>query len=97
MARARDVIAFVASESGNDEIWLVQPNGWPAAQATQNEWEWDHHPSFSPDGSQIVFSSNRVTGQRQLWIMDSDGSNPRQLTNLPFEAWDPVWVKYPDS
>jgi hypothetical protein len=94
---ARDLVAFVASESGNDEIWLVQPNGWPAAQVTQNEWEWDHHPSFSPDGRQIVFSSNRVNGQRQLWIMDSDGSNVRQLTYLPYEAWDPVWVKYPDS
>lgn len=93
----RDVIALVSNDTGNDEIWLVQPDRWPAVQVTHNEWEWDHHPSFSPDGDQIVFSSNRGGGQRQLWIMDSDGSNERQLTFLPFEAWDPVWVKYPDS
>jgi hypothetical protein len=92
-----NVIALVSSESKNDEIWLVRPNIWPAIQVTHNEWEWDQHPSFSPDGSTIVFHSNRVTGTRQLWLMDADGKNQRQLTNFPFEAFDPVWVKYPDS
>jgi Tol biopolymer transport system component len=87
-------VAFVSSESGNDEIWVGQRGQWPAIQLTKNEWAWDHHPSFSPDGSQIVFSSNRVTGRRQLWIMSSSGEDQRQLTNFTFEAWDPVWVKY---
>ncbi|GIV78420.1 MAG: hypothetical protein KatS3mg050_2814 [Litorilinea sp.] len=93
-----EVVALVSSESANDEIWLVRRNEWPPRQLTHNEWEWDHSPSFSPDGSQIVFASNRVSGLRQLWIMDADGSNPRQLTFLlPYEAWDPVWVKYTDD
>jgi hypothetical protein len=26
--------------------------------------------------------------------MTSSGGDQRQLTNFPFEAWDPVWVKY---
>ncbi|MCB0063132.1 MAG: PD40 domain-containing protein, partial [Caldilineaceae bacterium] len=86
---------LVSSESRNDEIWVVERGVWPARQYTQNEWEWDHHPSWSPDGSTIVFSSNR-TGQDQLWMMDADGSNQRQFTNFPFEAYDPVWVKYAD-
>ncbi len=91
---AREVIALVSSDTGNDEIWLVEPNTWPPKQLTQNEWEWDHHPSFSPDGNQIVFSSNRVSGRRQIWMMDINGENQRQITDFPFEAWDPVWVKY---
>jgi hypothetical protein len=94
---ARNVIALVSSESANDEIWLVEPGTWPAVQLTKNDWEWDHHPSFSPDGTKLVFSSNRVTGRRQLWIMDLSTGEAHQLTNFPFEAWDPVWVKYPDS
>jgi hypothetical protein len=90
-----ETIAFVSSETGNDEIWIMERGGWPARQLTHNEWEWDHHPSFSPDGSEIVFSSNRDTGKRQIWIMSSGGENQRQITNFStFEAWDPVWVKY---
>jgi len=37
--------------------------------------------------------SNR-TGRQQLWIMNADGSNQRQLTDFAFEAWDPLWVKF---
>lgn len=88
-------IALVSSESRNDELWVVERGSWPAWQYTKNDWEWDHHPSWSPDGSTIVFSSNR-TGQDQLWLMDADGSNQRQFTDFPFEAFDPVWVKYSD-
>jgi hypothetical protein len=94
-----ETIAFVSSESGNDEIWVAQRAQWPPTQLTKNEWEWDHHPSFSPGGNEIVFASNRVTGHRQLWVMSSSGADQRQLTNFTFEAWAPVWVKYtsPDA
>jgi hypothetical protein len=89
-----ETIALVSSESANDEIWVVKRGEWPPLQLTKNDWAWDHHPSFSPDGSEIVFSSNRSAGRRQIWVMDVGGGNQRQLTNFPFEAWDPVWVKY---
>lgn len=86
-------IALVASESRNDEIWVVERGVWPALQYTNNEWAWDHHPSWSPDGNTLVFSSNR-TGEEQLWFMDADGGNQRQFTDFAFVARDPVWVKY---
>jgi TolB protein len=92
-----DTIAFVSNESHNDEIWVMHKDQWPASQLTHNQWEWDHHPSWSPDGKQLVFSSNRVTGKNQLWLMNANGGNQHQLTGLPFEAWDPVWVKYLDQ
>lgn len=37
---------------------------------------------MSPDGSKIVFESNR-TGVNQVWIMNADGSGQAQLTFDP--------------
>jgi Tol biopolymer transport system component len=40
--------------------------------------------SYSPDGKQIVFCSNRGNKDNlELYIMDSDGTNVRQLTRAP--------------
>ncbi len=89
-------IALVSSESKNDEIWIARRDEWPPQQITKNEWEWDRSPSFSTDGTQIVFESNRVGGTRQIWVMDTSGKNPHQITSFPYEAWEPVWVKYVD-
>jgi len=91
-----ETVAFVSNESNNDEIFVIKKGEWPAQQLTRNDYEWDHHPSWTPDGTQILFSSNRISGQRQLWIMEADGGNQRQFSNFPFEVWNPIWVKYAD-
>jgi Tol biopolymer transport system component len=40
--------------------------------------------SYSPDGKQIVFCSNRGNEKDlELYVMDSDGKNVRQLTHAP--------------
>lgn len=36
--------------------------------------------AYSPDGNSIVYASNE-TGSMNLYIMDADGSNPRQVTH----------------
>jgi len=42
----------------------------------------NYHPKFSPDGTRIAFISDRA-GQNNLWVMDADGSNPRQVQRSP--------------
>jgi hypothetical protein len=86
-------IAFVGTNTGNDEIYRVSPDGQTVQQLTFNNFEWDKHPTWSPDGSQIVFFSNRETGRRQLWIMNVDGSGQRNLSSNQFEDWDPIWTR----
>jgi TolB protein len=86
-------IAFVSTETGGDEIYRVDPTGAVAQRLTTNTWEWDKHPSWSPDGGQIVFFSNRESGRRQLWIMDADGANQRNLSSNAYNDWDPIWVR----
>ncbi len=88
-----DTLAFVSTEGGNDDIYTIGTDGKNQKRMTFNQWEWDKHPSFSPDGSQIVFWSNRLTGHKQLWIMNADGSGQRLLLESPYNDWDPVWVK----
>lgn len=85
-------ITYVGNSTGNDEIYLVRPDGSDKRQLTWNEWPWDKHPSWSPDSSQIAFFSNR-SGKRQIWIMSYDGTNQRNISNNGYEDWDPVWLK----
>jgi hypothetical protein len=88
-----DWIAFVSNNSGNDEIYRITPDGSLIEQLTFNSWEWDKHPTWSPDSSQIVFFSNRETSRRQIWIMNADGSNQKQLVVSDGEDWDPIWTR----
>ncbi|NJN80849.1 MAG: hypothetical protein HC802_00175 [Caldilineaceae bacterium] len=86
-------VAFVSLASGNDEIYTVNIDGTGLTRLTFNTWEWDKHPTWSPDGSQIAFWSNRDTQLKQIWLMNADGSNPVNISNNTFNDWDPVWVR----
>ncbi len=48
-------------------------------------------PRFSPDGHHLAFISDK-SGWFNLWIANSDGSEPRQLLNLEEEMAYPTWV-----
>jgi TolB protein len=50
----------------------------------------DQMPSWSPDGKKIVFVSER-SGAPNLWIMNADGSGPRQLTAGGSFDYYPRW------
>jgi Tol biopolymer transport system component len=50
-------------------------------------------PTVTPLGGgfgQIAFVSNR-TGTMQIWMMNSDGGNQHQITNVPEGACQPAW------
>ena len=86
-------IAFVSAAMGNDEVFVVGVNGENARRLTNNSWEWDKHPSWSPDGKRIVFWSNRDVGHGQIWVMNADGSAPLNLSQDQYDERDPVWIK----
>ena len=50
----------------------------------------DDSPAWSPDGTQIAFTSDR-TMDVEIFVMDIDGGNVQQLTNNKGEDWQPDW------
>jgi len=50
----------------------------------------DIAPQFSPDGRRIAFGSDR-SGQPEIWMCDSDGSNLVRVTSLNKYAGTPRW------
>ncbi|HYI41389.1 MAG TPA: amidohydrolase family protein [Allosphingosinicella sp.] len=51
----------------------------------------EHQPRFSPDGRRIAFTSDRGGGDN-IWIMNVDGSDKRQLTKEDFRLLNqPSW------
>jgi TolB protein len=63
------------------DIFEINVDGTGLRRLTDTKG-YDAECSYSPDGKQIVFCSNR-DGNLELYIMDSDGKNARKLTNAP--------------
>jgi len=68
---------IIFTNNGNG-LWLMHPNGKKAHPLTDRD---DIDPTWSPDGSMIAFASSRAGG-RQLFVMNADGTDIRQVTNL---------------
>ena len=52
----------------------------------------DFDPAWSPDSKMLAFfSSDGERGQRQLWTVKADGSDPKKLTSLNGYATRPRW------
>lgn len=73
----------------------VMPIGGGEARPIASGVQWDMQPKFSPDGRYIAFTSDRGGGDN-IWVMNRDGSNPRQISNESFRLiTQPEWT--PDS
>ena len=75
LSPAGDRIIFTNHGNG---LWVMKPDGENPRPLTFRD---DIDPTWSPDGSRIAFASSR-NGQRQLYVMDADGSKIRQVTDL---------------
>lgn len=63
----------------NSEIILIEPDGSNAVNLT-NHPSADKYGSWSPDGTKVLFQSNR-SGNFQLFIIDIDSGELTQLTD----------------
>jgi TolB protein len=85
-------IAFASEPTGtrNAALWLVRSNGSGLHELVNAPGE-EEHPSWSPDGSRIVFDSFPQAGPDHLYILRSDGRDLQQATPDSLDAWGPSW------
>jgi TolB protein len=66
------------------KIWTLLADGSQPTQITTGSDSNDIHPCWLPDGSKILFASDRGVSNGKpnydIWIMNADGSNQKQLT-----------------
>jgi Tol biopolymer transport system component len=85
-------IAFVSNRDGNDEIYVMNPDGSNQRRLTNTPGE-DWHPAWSPDGTKIVFQC-MSGGTFNVCVVNADGSGYTQLINWTKDeglAQRPVW------
>jgi TolB protein len=72
-------IVFTQGDGQRDTIWVMDRDGRNHRQIYANGWD----PSWSPDGRRILFASMLENDVVQLMSINLDGSDLRQVTNLP--------------
>ncbi len=97
-------IAFHSKRTGTYQIYTMDADGSNQTQITFSE-DSPAYPIWSPNGKQIVFTRFmgqwsekkrdfvRVVMNEEVFVMDADGTNQRNLTNHPeydsFPDWSP--------
>lgn len=93
-SRDGEWIAFsrgdVRNPAAESDIWKMRWDGSELQNLTPNSPGNDSYPSFSGDGSQIVFRSGRDKSS-DLYLMNADGTNVRRLTNSSDDKVFPVF------
>jgi Tol biopolymer transport system component len=87
-------IVFVYPQGGSfTDLYAIDSSGDPnsVVHLTQDATS-DNSPSWTSDGSKIIFSSDR-SGNVDLWMVNSDGSDPVQLTNDEYiDTYPDYWA-----
>jgi Tol biopolymer transport system component len=94
VARTGNVMIYDSGAAEDYNIWWYPlPPSKAGRKPLIASAAFDGDARYSPDGSRIAFVSDR-SGQANIWICKSDGSDVRQMTSLDgrgFWAGSPAW------
>lgn len=69
----------IPENKSNRELFKISIDGKDKVQLTETAFS-EHNARWMKDGKRIAYISSQ-NGSAQLWIMDSDGLNAKQITN----------------
>ena len=73
------------------DIWTMDAaTGGGRCRRAHDAWQ----PAWSPDGTQLAFvhqPSPKDEDDPEIWVMDADGTNWRNLTDNDWADYQPVW------
>ena len=92
-------MVFASTRSGIPQLYLVNADSTDLTQLTIME-KGACQPSWSPDGSQLVFISpclgradftETIYNESSLYMINADGTGLKQLTPAPGSDFEPAW------
>jgi Tol biopolymer transport system component len=96
--QARPDLVFVSSRDGDYSLYEMNADGSAQSRLTDHDPDtssparlfFQIEPAWSPDGTEIAFSSRRE-GTFDIFVMQSDGSGTRRLTSTKEHDSHPTW------
>jgi Tol biopolymer transport system component len=73
------------------DIYVMNIDGSNSTRLTRDSVAVNTDPSWSPDGTKIVFSSDR-DGNSNIYMINADGTETRRITSDPGEDVTPFWA-----
>ena len=90
-ALAGHKLLVTSVRTGDTEVFVVDPETGDATNLSRSPKSEDRYPCWSPDGKRVAFISDRAGGAN-LFVMDADGGNVKQLTHTTAVCYMPSWV-----
>jgi Tol biopolymer transport system component len=84
------MIVFASDRSGVFQVFVMNRDGSGQTPLTEDAY-FSGQPEWSPDGTQIVYSSNQDGDSLDIYIMDSDGANKKRITSSDGFDFSPAW------
>ena len=89
MEQRSSILEIQKWEALEPEIYMMNSDGSNKVKVTNNGGG-DHNPSYSPDGTRIVFESFR-NNNAEIYVMNVDGTNQTNLSNHNGSDLSPTW------